>query len=470
MTEVCFVLAPGQNHFFVEVAEAMKVELDGVGVRSEISRDGFPPLRDGLVYVLIPPHEFRGLAPPEHWPTPAQLERTLLYCFEQPGTKFFEEDVRMSRGPVGAVLDINAGSVEAFRQEGVLAHHAPLGWTSAWTCPEPRERDVDLLHLGIYSPRRGQALAQSADRLARWRSALILGDDHGPNSVEQPNFTIGHDKWDLLARSRVLLNIHVGERPYFEWLRVIQAICNGVLVVSEHSKGTAPLRAGEHFVSGAADELVALAEPYLEDEDLRAETAGRALDYLRQRLPLSATARRVSLIAEDVGRRPVTPGYDDEVVDWPDNSGIRAQLARGAPDPVAGDHDLPFRPGDDEVALIEDSQLRFFPGGLSRLEIALARDPTAAFAWGMVVEDDGGTPALRNVFPWQPWRLAGAGYIERPVLWRAEALRAVGVPAATLNGDSANALYRRAAARGMYGVHVPEIVARRVQLSEERHA
>jgi hypothetical protein len=463
--EVCFVLAPGQNYFFVEVAEAMKLELAGVGVRSEISREGFPPLRDGLVYVLIPPHEFRGLAPPEHWPTPAQLERTMFYCFEQPGTKFFDEDVRMSRGPVGAVLDINAGSVEAFREKGVLAHHAPLGWTSAWTFPERRKRDVDLLHLGIYSPRRGEALARSAERLARRRTALVLGDDHGPNSGKQPNFTIGDEKWDLLARSRVLLNIHVGDRPYFEWLRVIQAICNGVLVVSEHSTGTPPLRAGEHFVSGAADELVALAEPYLEDEELRATMAGRALDYLRQRLPLSATAQRVSLIAEDVGRRPVTPGSHDEVVAWPDNSGIRAEVLREAPAAEAGDGSALFEPGDDEVALIEDSHMRFFPGGLSRLETALAYYPGAAFAWGLVVED-GDPPKLRNVFPWQPWRLAGAGYIERPVLWRAGALRALGTVGSTLNGDSGNALYRRAAARGMYGVHVPEMVAWRDRLDQ----
>lgn len=460
MTQVCFVLAPGQNHFFAEVAEAMKVELEGAGIRSEISREGFPPLRDGLVYVLIPPHEFRGLAPPEHWPTPAQLERTMFYCFEQPGTKFFEEDLRMCQGPVGAVFDINAVSVEAFRQEGVPAHHAPLGWTSAWAFPERRERDVDLLHLGIYSPRRGEALARSAERLAHWRTALVLGDDHGPNSVEQPNFTIGHDKWDLLARSRVLLNIHVGDRPYFEWLRVVQAICNGVLVVSEHSTGTAPLRAGEHFVSGAADGLVALAEPYLEDEELRATMAGRALDYLRQQLPLSATASRVALIAEDVGRRPVTPGSDDEVVSWPDNSGIRAEVLREAPAAAAGDLAAEFRAGDDEVALIEDSHVQFFPDGLFLLERALAYDPEAAFAWGMVVYD-GPTPKLRNVFPWQLWRLARSDYIERPVLWRAAALRALGTVGSTLNGDSGNVLYRRAAARGMYGVHVPEIVARR---------
>ena len=104
--EVCFVLAPGQNHFFVEVAEALVFELHELGVSASVSREGFPPPRDDLVYALIPPHEFRGLAPPEHWPTPRQLERTIFYCFEQPGTKFFDEDVRLAKGPVGAVLDL----------------------------------------------------------------------------------------------------------------------------------------------------------------------------------------------------------------------------------------------------------------------------------------------------------------------------------------------------------------------------
>lgn len=333
MTELCFVLAPHQNHFFVEVAEALRFELGRVGVESEISREGFPPSRDGLVYVLVPPHEFRGLAPPEHWPTRHQLERTIFYCFEQPGTDFFDRDVEMAQGPVGAVLDLNARSVAEFRSRGVSAHHAPMGWTSAWTHRGTApQRDIDLLHLGSYSPRRGELLARSAPTLARHRTRLILGDHHRPNPDARTNFTVGSDKWELLARSRVLLNIHIGDRPYFEWLRVVQAICNGALVVSEASEDTSPLRPGEHFASTAPAAVVPLAETYLDDEPLRAKMADHARDFLRDELPLSASAATMAELAADVDRRASVLHArgtltDDRVVSWPDNSGIRQEVA-----------------------------------------------------------------------------------------------------------------------------------------------
>lgn len=352
MTELCFVLAPRQNHFFVEVAEALSAELEQLGVESRIARDGFPPLRDGLVYVLIPPHEYRGLAPPEHWPTPRQLERTIFYCFEQPGTSFFDNDVEMSKGPVGAVLDLNAKSVEEFGRRGVQAHHAPVGWTPAWShaavaedpADDRPERDIDLLHLGIYSARRGEILARSAPLLSRWRTRLVLGDDHGPNPDSQANFAVGSDKWELLSRSRVLLNIHLAERPYFEWLRVVQAICNGTFVVSEHSTAAAPLRAGEHFASAGPNALVLLAERYLDDEGMRTARAADSLAFLRDELPLSATAVTVAELAEEIARRGSASRLDegagsspeaknpDAVVAWPDNSAWRERPLPGSDD------------------------------------------------------------------------------------------------------------------------------------------
>jgi hypothetical protein len=530
-TELCFVLAPGQNHFFVELADALQFELDRLGVASSVSSEGFPPPRDDLVYVLVPPHEFRGLAPRAHWPTPRQLERTIFYCLEQPGTKYFDEDVRMGRGPVGAVLDINAMGAREQRRAGVLAHHAPLGWTAAWSygdpasangaAPEVPERDIDLLHLGIYSSRRGEALARSARLLACRRTALMLGDDHGPNPGPQANFAVGRDKWRLLSRSRVLLNIHVGDRPYFEWLRVIQAICNGVLVVSEHSTGTAPLCAGEHFVSGRADALVGLAESFLEDEDLRERTASAAALLLEEALPLGGSAQLLAELADDVARRPggspralqgalmlggsasdagieqaaatarsvalhgagaalEADGADDAdlgsetaVVPWPDNGVAVESLAAPRGGKVAS---IDFPPGlvapspeassdaSGDTVLLSGPDVELAPGAIARLEAVLEADSAAAFAWGMVAREasvDGGPPALRNVFPWQPWRLADGCFLERPVVWREAVLDELRAAGGELQLDETADLdlYRRAAERGLYGIHVPAIVA-----------
>lgn len=471
MTEVCFVLAPGQNHFFVEVAEALEHELARLGVPAWISRHGFPAMRDDLSYVLLPPHEFRGLAPPEHWPTRGQLARTVFYCFEQPGTKHFQADIEMAKGPVGAVLDLNEASVEEMQRSGVSVHHAPVGWSPVWQRPDdPRpasgrdglKRDLDLLHLGIYSPRRGRILARSARRLARHRTMLLFGDDHGPNAVAQANFAIGQEKWRLLNRARVLLNVHVGDRPYFEWLRVVQAVCNGVFVVSEHSTGTAPLEAGAHFAEAPPGLLVEAAERYLEDEALRAASAREALAVLRERQPLRASAELLAGVASDVARRtPVGAGVDGAVVEWPDNSAWRFRADPGASaSTVASGEDF----GGSAPILVRSAEDELLLGGLDRLASALDADPRAAFAWGIAQEvgENGAPRGLLSVFPWQPWRLSEGDWIGPTALWRERPLRSLLEEAEGADDlPSAGDLYRLAAARGLHGVHVAEIVVAR---------
>jgi Glycosyl transferase family 2 len=312
--EVCFLLAPRQNRFFVEIATALCDELEQLGVRASIGRDGFPPPRRGLVTVLVPPHEYVKLAPAHQQPAPADLRRTIFLCAEQPGSSFFDDDVALAAGgDVGAVLDVSADGVAEFRRLGIEAQHMPLGWTRTWSrvdfdAPEDAPaRDVDVLHLGISSPKRALELARYAPYLARWNNRLILSDDHQSNDRALENFAVDDVKWDLLSRSRILLNVHVANRMYFEWQRVVQAICNGALVVSEHSSGYAPLEPTVHFITGRAETLGLLARRYLEREDLRAATAERAWRFLREHQPLSRSAELLAETAERVDARPVQP-------------------------------------------------------------------------------------------------------------------------------------------------------------------
>jgi hypothetical protein len=314
--EIAFVHAPRQNAFFGEIVEAIRDELRRAGVDSSVSHSGFPPPRRGLVYALVPPHEWFSLHAQRHPPTAGQLRRTVGICAEQPGTSFFEDDVTIAPW-LGAVMDVSAASVRELGRRGVAATHFPLGWTPSWSHwspdaaggdePEPA-RDVDVLHLGIHSDRRAAILAESARHLARWRCHLNLGDDHAPNFRPQANYVTGEAKWDLLRRSRTLLNIHVAERPYFEWARVVQAISNGCVVVSEHSSHHEPLIAGHHFVSARPEALALLAQPILEVEWRRASMARDAWRLLKEELPLSDSVARLIEAAHEVDRNPVAAG------------------------------------------------------------------------------------------------------------------------------------------------------------------
>ena len=312
MTELCFVLAPGQNHFFVELVDALLDELAQLGVPATTSTTGFPAARDGLAYVLVPPHEYVTMAPDAAQPTSRELARTVCLCTEQPGTKFFDGNLAIARAGAGAVLDINADATRELQLLGVPAVHAPVGWTRRWAAAAPGgERDVDVLHLGIHTPRRAAAIARYGPALARHRTDLRLADPTWSNAAGGPGFAVDEDKWALLARTRVLLNLHSEPRAYFESLRVVQAIVNGALVVSEHSSGTTPLVPGEHFVSGRLETLGLLAERYLEDDDERARLAAEAERFVREETPLRRTAERLAEAAEAVARRPAAPAADD---------------------------------------------------------------------------------------------------------------------------------------------------------------
>jgi hypothetical protein len=303
MPEIAFVMAPRQNLFFVEIVEALRHELTQLGVRSRVCDDGFPPAAEELAYVVIPPHEYVALG--GQLPSRQFLDRTVFVCAEQPGTSHFDENIELA--PVaGAVFDFSRWSIRQFAQHGIAAEHFQLGYSPLWDHLDPSlERDIDVLFLGCYSERRGRYLAGYADSLWRWRSQIILSDNSAPNWAPSARFLAGDEKWDVLRRAKVLLNLHQGSAPYFEWPRIAQTIASGCFVVSEHSADYEPLTPGRHFFSGKPENLMHLANSLLEDDPRRRWHANEAYGFLREELPLRRTAERLADVAAELARRPV---------------------------------------------------------------------------------------------------------------------------------------------------------------------
>jgi hypothetical protein len=302
--ELAFVLAPRQNHFFVELVEALRDELHSLGVGTSVSLDGFPAPRPGLVYSLVPPHEWvalhGGAAPP-----PELLARTLVVCAEQPGTWFFDANEPHARA-AGAVFDLSPLSVLEWRRRGVRAERLTLGHTERWAARLDGPRDIDVAFLGQATERRNRLLASYAPILAGRRCHLVLDDSSGPSGEWTPGFLMGESKRDLLRRTRVLLNVHAGERTYFEHLRAAEAILAGAVLVSEHGAGTEPLLPGKHFLSGRAASLGHLAAELLENDPRREGIQHAAAERLREH-PLGRAAELMASAAEAVDRVAPVP-------------------------------------------------------------------------------------------------------------------------------------------------------------------
>jgi len=338
--ELAFVMAPRQNLFFDELVHALRDEVEKQGTRTSLHIGNFPAPRPDLIYVLVPPHEYFTLMHGRIGPPPEVLRRTIFVCAEQPGSPFFAGNVALApRG--GAVFDINKLAVHAFAKEGIQARHLQLGWTQSWDHLVERERDIDILFMGCVSERRAQALATYARSFSRRRVELVLSDNSLPNWTPSEGFRVDAAKWDLLGRAKILINIHQDAFPYFEWLRVVQAMSNGAVVVSEKSVDFEPLVPGMHLLFGELGSLHLLAELLLEDGDRWWTMQTAAYEFVRKELPLGLNVEHLLDAASVLATCEPLPdaGHDFFTQPQPDPEriGIFEEAAR-PPSPARDDH------------------------------------------------------------------------------------------------------------------------------------
>jgi hypothetical protein len=89
-------------------------------------------------------------------------------------------------------------------------------------------------------------------------------------------------------------------------VRVLEAIANGCVLVSERSPDSEPLVPGEHFVSGTLENLALLADHLLGDEERLSTLRLAAYDHVRKELPMRPAAERLIATAEGLARLPRT--------------------------------------------------------------------------------------------------------------------------------------------------------------------
>lgn len=288
---VCFVHASQQNVFFAELLGAFADAVAARGLEVETSTDCFAPAADDLVYVFVP-HEYHPLVQGDSHPRWHQLRRTVAICTEQPGTVWFDRTAAVA-AECGGAVDINELGVRELRRRGVNARLVPLGYVPAWDSwggDETVERPIDLTFMGGHTDRRALALARCGSVLQDRRCALHVFETSRPHQSDSTHFLSGDRKWSALRSARSLLNVHRGELGYLEWQRVIGAMVNGCVVITEHSLGYAPLVAGEHFVSAAFDDLPHVVAALLDDPHRVAAIRRDAYDLLRTELRMETAA------------------------------------------------------------------------------------------------------------------------------------------------------------------------------------
>jgi hypothetical protein len=284
-----------------DILAGVAVEANRLGVDASVVDDEFDDDPEA-VHVIIP-HEYFAGVPQERWPTSDALSRTIALTVEHPGTPWFDTSSLQAQR-CAAIFDINADARAELRRRGLRAESFQIGYTEAWDCWHGRDtaRDVDLLYMGSADSRRDAMLAANG----RWwsdRAATIFGPPLDPRSTDTQNSVTGSAKYDLLTRSKVLINAHRLESHCFEWVRAIEAMCNGCVLVSEHSSDSAPLVPGDHYVSVSLESLGIASRALVDDDPGLQRLRMNAYKFLREQLTMRPSVERLLSLALELLKR-----------------------------------------------------------------------------------------------------------------------------------------------------------------------
>jgi hypothetical protein len=300
----CFVSTNRGSHFMTELLSAISMATAAAGHSVELAFDEFPPLRDECVYVVVP-HEFDAWGSASGLPDAQQRARTIALCTENPGTPWFEETFRLAPR-FGAAASLNRSSAAELRRRGVDCEHLQLGYSplwDSWLRDEGVHRDLDLLYLGAADPRRDPLLASFGGDL--WaRRCQFLVPPLEVRTAPRPDFLTGTQKYHRLRASQVLLNLHRTTSSALEWMRFLEAICNGCVVVSEPCLDGDPLVAGEHYVATRVEDIGTAVDRLLDDPERLKLMRERAYDFVRQELTMEPAGRRLAELAAELPRQP----------------------------------------------------------------------------------------------------------------------------------------------------------------------
>jgi GT2 family glycosyltransferase len=281
-------------------------ELETLGARSRVVRRPRDPA-EGVPLLVVAPHE---VLPALHAEAREQFEwivaQSLLLVLAHPGSPEWQATLPYAEH-AGALLHVSDAGVAAFKRLGRRVRRFPLGHHASFEAagPPPPVRDVDVAFVGVTSPRRLRVLAEAASVLAASTTEILLPDTSATSSGPVLDYLGAEERNALYARSSLVLDVQREDDHAFGWLRVVQAICNGAVVLAEDSDDHLPLQPGRHFLQVSDGDLGASVESALADpvrlDDLRAE----AVQFLRTELPLATGVAGLADLADDLhsGRR-----------------------------------------------------------------------------------------------------------------------------------------------------------------------
>ena len=179
------------------------------------------------------------------------------------------------------VWDYSERNVAMLAETGVKAALCGVGYMPSLTriAPAPR-KDIDVLFIGSVNPRRAQLLEQLQAQGIALHVVFNL---------------YGAERDALIARAKIVLNVHFYPAKLFEIVRVSYLLANSVCVVSETGQDGEVEKA---FLGGVAfasyGGLVPACLRLLQDEAARSRIAAKGFEQMRSLSQVDMLRRALS--------------------------------------------------------------------------------------------------------------------------------------------------------------------------------
>lgn len=189
-----------------------------------LSRYDTPEYADAVVvlgtYLFKPVAQLRQMFPAKRVIV-FQLESLTSYNHQTTSNQFILDNIRGA----DEVWEYDLGNSAVLTRAGITNRIVPFAYTEALDVGLDRgECDIDLLFYGFLNHRRVNILAPMQTKIYGRRSFVFAFGVHG------------EDLDHYIARSKIILNMHAFDDQAQEQVRMLRPICNGKMVLSEHSK------------------------------------------------------------------------------------------------------------------------------------------------------------------------------------------------------------------------------------------
>lgn len=216
--QITLIRPPGYLHTeaFRELGETLQVALQSLGHTARTRENLFDP---GWTSLILGAHL---LSPDQMQELP---RASIIYNLEQLGGAQLKPDY-YTLATRYQIWDYDLHNIEHWKRLtcAYVPVHVPIGYVPELSRIKPGpQQDIDVLFYGSLNDRRNRILNALKDAGVKVHTAFGL---------------YGKDRDELIARSKLVLNVHYYESKVFEIVRVSYLLANSKAVVTERSAAT----------------------------------------------------------------------------------------------------------------------------------------------------------------------------------------------------------------------------------------